>query len=309
MTGKGPTFICIGAQKAGTTWLCANLRRHPDVAMPPLKEIHYFDEIYREVQTGLLRRFLAVEGMNKWWWKEKIYPSFESAIRRRNIKDLRWCFRYFFLPRNFDWYDKLFCTVGKKVTGDITPDYCILSKKVVQKIYERYPHLKIIYIIRNPIDRAWSALKMRYVKRRHFLLEEIDEHLVEAYYQEFGEFNDIERTILNWGSYFPPNQFHIGFYDELVEMPEVFFERVLIFLGLGKNHDSSKLKKKVFQGVTGNIPAPLEPLLIQKNIEQIRFLRDYLPEEQRTYPEKWLEEIENRVGEMPKRKHYDQEVA
>jgi hypothetical protein len=69
------------------------------------------------------------------------------------------------------------------------------------------------------------------------------------------------------------------------------------------------LKKKVFQGVKGNIPAPLEPLLIQKNIEQIRFLRDYLPEEQRTYPEKWLEEIENRVGEMPKRKHYDQEVA
>jgi hypothetical protein len=262
MSEKGPTFICIGAQKAGTTWLCANLRRHPDVAMPPLKEIHYFDEIYREVQTGLLRRFLAVEGMNKWWWKEKIYPSFESSIRRRNVKDFRWYFRYFFLPRNFDWYDKLFCTVGKKVTGDITPDYCILSKKVVQEIYERYPHLKIIYIIRNPIDRAWSALKMRYVKRRHFLIEEIDEHLVEAYYQEFGEFNDIERTILNWRSYFPPNQFHIGFYDELVEMPEVFFERVLIFLGLGKNHDSSKLKKKVFQGVKGNIPAPLEPLLI-----------------------------------------------
>ena len=42
--GAGPDFICIGAQKAGTTWLYWQLAAHPDFWMPPRKEIHYFNE-------------------------------------------------------------------------------------------------------------------------------------------------------------------------------------------------------------------------------------------------------------------------
>jgi Sulfotransferase domain len=39
-----PTFLGIGAPKAGTTWLTELLMSHPDVAMSPhRKEIHYFD--------------------------------------------------------------------------------------------------------------------------------------------------------------------------------------------------------------------------------------------------------------------------
>jgi len=38
-----PDFLVIGAQKAGTTWLFQNLRMHPQVWLPPEKEIHFFD--------------------------------------------------------------------------------------------------------------------------------------------------------------------------------------------------------------------------------------------------------------------------
>ena len=41
-----PSFLCIGAQKAATSWLHKNLLEHPDVWMPPLKELHYFDYLY-----------------------------------------------------------------------------------------------------------------------------------------------------------------------------------------------------------------------------------------------------------------------
>ena len=296
MSENGPTFMCIGAQKAGTTWLYANLRRHPDVALPPLKEIHYFDEIYRGVRTGLLDRVLAREGMNKWWWKEKLYPSFKGVLIRRNSKEFLWYFRYFFLPRSFGWYERLFDATGEKVTGDITPDYCILSRKIVQTILERYPDLKIIYIIRNPVDRAWSALKMRYVKRRNYLLEDINEELVEDYYQKFGEFNDIQRTITNWGSVFPENQFFIGLYDELVEAPEVFFEKILAFLGLRNFRDHAKFKENVFRGVEGRMPAYLAAVLRRKSLTQIRFLIECLPEEQRKYPEKWMTDAQSKAN-------------
>ena len=38
-----PTFLVIGAEKAGTTWLYDRLRRHPDIFMPDVKELHYFN--------------------------------------------------------------------------------------------------------------------------------------------------------------------------------------------------------------------------------------------------------------------------
>ncbi|HXE80307.1 MAG TPA: sulfotransferase domain-containing protein [Vicinamibacterales bacterium] len=38
-----PTFLIVGAQKAGTTSLADLLRRHPRIGMASTKEVHYFD--------------------------------------------------------------------------------------------------------------------------------------------------------------------------------------------------------------------------------------------------------------------------
>ena len=40
---KGRAFLGIGAARSGTTWLHENLRHHPQVWVPPAKELHYFD--------------------------------------------------------------------------------------------------------------------------------------------------------------------------------------------------------------------------------------------------------------------------
>src|ERR1700758_1596004 len=42
-----PDFLCVGAQKSGTSWLYRQLDLHPDFWIPPLKELHYFDELSR----------------------------------------------------------------------------------------------------------------------------------------------------------------------------------------------------------------------------------------------------------------------
>ena len=42
-----PTFLGIGVQRAGTTWLHTLLNSHPDVYMPThRKEIRFFDRYY-----------------------------------------------------------------------------------------------------------------------------------------------------------------------------------------------------------------------------------------------------------------------
>jgi hypothetical protein len=52
---QGPDFICVGAQKSGTTWLYAQLRQHPDICMPTHKELHYFDK-----HRITLKQYLAI---------------------------------------------------------------------------------------------------------------------------------------------------------------------------------------------------------------------------------------------------------
>ena len=36
-------FLCVGAQKSGTTWLARILADHPDLYLTPVKELHFFD--------------------------------------------------------------------------------------------------------------------------------------------------------------------------------------------------------------------------------------------------------------------------
>jgi hypothetical protein len=42
-----PDFLCVGAQKAGTSWLYHQLTLHPDFWMPPIKEPYYFETLSR----------------------------------------------------------------------------------------------------------------------------------------------------------------------------------------------------------------------------------------------------------------------
>lgn len=44
-----PSFVCIGAQKAATTWLYAQLKGHPQVFLPATKELNFF---YRDLPAS-----------------------------------------------------------------------------------------------------------------------------------------------------------------------------------------------------------------------------------------------------------------
>ncbi len=39
-----PNFLIIGAEKGGTTWLHAQLKKHPDIFLPHTKELHFFNK-------------------------------------------------------------------------------------------------------------------------------------------------------------------------------------------------------------------------------------------------------------------------
>jgi hypothetical protein len=136
--GARPDFLCIGLHKAGTTWLYQQLDSHPDFWMPPIKELHYFDQLSR-VQR-------------------------KSPPRCRDDRDRRFLESLTSLtaePRmDFENYAQLFAPKGSLLSGDISPNYSTLGSGVIRQVVEYFPNLKVIFLARDPVERLWSHLSM-----------------------------------------------------------------------------------------------------------------------------------------------------
>jgi hypothetical protein len=50
-----PTFLFVGAERAGTTWFYTKLREHPDIFLPDTKELHFFNKFNTNLEE--LNRF------------------------------------------------------------------------------------------------------------------------------------------------------------------------------------------------------------------------------------------------------------
>ena len=137
-----PHFLGIGAQKVGTTWLWANLREHPEVWMPPFKEIHYFSRSPAYASPN----WLASEGLHSRlfgrqprdiFWRTWLRSRVREHLRRPNLPLIRWEWRFFFGRYNDDWYASLFEPGQGKVRGEITPAYSILIGYIKNKHDQR----------------------------------------------------------------------------------------------------------------------------------------------------------------------------
>src|SRR5690606_19032041 len=65
-------------------------------------------------------------------------------------------------PFTEEWYRAAFdWDAGRgKILGDVTPQYCAIGPDGVSYVRRLLPDVKIIYLIRDPVGRALSQLKM-----------------------------------------------------------------------------------------------------------------------------------------------------
>lgn len=121
-----PHFIGIGGQKCGTTRLYKVLKEHPEIWLPLVKEIHYFDN----QKLSVLRSY-PEEGADPWYFFRRRYRKHFKArfsqvkkdIRHGNLRlrDLLWDLNYFLRLRGDGWYASLFPDKENVVAGEITP--------------------------------------------------------------------------------------------------------------------------------------------------------------------------------------------
>jgi hypothetical protein len=116
-----PNFLIIGAEKAGTSSLHYYLGQHPQIFMCPVKEPRFF---FPEFYTTYCK------GPRK--------GDRNSAITLQAYKDL-------------------FVNVSSEIAiGESSPQY-LYAPKAPEKIKYYIPEVKMIVILRNPVERAFSA--------------------------------------------------------------------------------------------------------------------------------------------------------
>jgi hypothetical protein len=114
-------------------------------------------------------------------------------------------------------YARLFDEKGERKTGDVTPAYSKLNDNDVKAIVRRFPDVQVVFIVREPVERAWSALGMaaRQTKSR------IKQPVTPAMVLKFLNRKDVvgrsypSHTVARWKKIAPEGQFAFYFFDDL----------------------------------------------------------------------------------------------
>ena len=220
-----PNFFLVGAFKAGTTAFYQYLRQHPDVYLSPRKEPAYF---VHESRT---------ERLNPVWRRRH---EADAAALARYLKHPHWGPAQPSGPvTEWDDYLRLFegarpgQAIGEGSVG------CLWSRTAARAISERIPDARIMMILRNPCDRAFSQFIGA-------LNETLNESFSEAIRRsasspppplfdalnpllDFGLYSEQVARLL---AYFPKDRVRIYLYDEFARDPEGVMRDAFGFLGL-----------------------------------------------------------------------------
>ncbi len=220
-----PDFLGIGAQKAGTTWLHANLLPHSDVFLAETKELHYFD----------------------WNWYEPLAS-----------------------------YAANFAGAGDRLKGEITPSYGGLTNHRIAFIRKIMPELKLIFLMRDPVDRAWSQAVMNLVKQTGRPASEVSD---EEFMGHFRAARTIERgayldNIDRWLEHFPADRLFLGFFEDISERPRELLTEVFEFLGLSTELDWSSFPfaEVIHKGAGVELPERFEAILLEQYADDLEAL-------------------------------------
>lgn len=218
------TFMLgIGAQKAGTSWLCGYFVKHRDVFVPPLKELHHFDARYRPDLCGNFDRRFRLS------YEDARSSAKRSKGAQERIEMLEARVRMIEDENAYRAYFEKAVADSCQVFGEITPSYSLLPEAGFRAIAAQFPRAKLVFLMRDPVDRLYSQLRM--AERLDMLavpaIEQFEKALKRPQYVERSEYH---RTLANARSVFAPEDIFIGFYETFFCDAEL--ARLCDFLGI-----------------------------------------------------------------------------
>ncbi|HWY15783.1 MAG TPA: sulfotransferase [Rhizomicrobium sp.] len=262
-----PDFICIGAQKGGTTWLDHMLRQHPDIWLPPTKEVHYFNRVLERKTAASKDEATKIDAARM----QSILLSMRRVLNSgrglaERIAEI-YCLSLIGTPEPTDeTYGRIFQTAPKNMLcGEITPNYARLPDESVQHMIRLQPNLKVIFVLRDPIERDWSHLRMQ-DQRGELQQFTHAERLLKA---ALRGYSDYMTTIDCYRRHVPAANFLILFFDDIATQPGRLLADLCAFLGLDYG---GRAFSSIDEPIHAGQPKPMPPDLyeaLQKHLAPV----------------------------------------
>jgi hypothetical protein len=222
-----PDFFLVGAAKAGTTAIQQALDVHPDVFMSPLKEPNFFcDDILVSNLREDVKQKLEEDDIPEWISSGMKTDRWRAYLRDENL------------------YSQLFdAAKPNQKKGEASVSY-LYSLNAAQNIFKANANAKIIIVLRNPAERAFS----------HFNMEQRMNWIQGDFSSAFQKYKLIQNPI--WGkdplfvagglysaqvsryfNVFPKSKILVLIYDEFKKAPEKTLAAIFNFI----NVDASKI--------------------------------------------------------------------
>jgi hypothetical protein len=210
MKNKLPNFLIVGAAKSGTSSLHNYLNQHPEVFMPS-----YNSEGMKVKEPRFLIKDLVKHRLHNgvWTWEE--YKSLFNDV------------------------------IDEKAIGESTVLYLYYYKDAIKNIKEKLGNdVKIIIMLRNPADRAYSAFQhvSRGFKEQNSFekslemedgrLERVENLTPMVMYKDMGLYHEMVKSYQENFS-----NVHIVIYDDFRDDTENEMKKTYQFLGISDNED------------------------------------------------------------------------
>jgi hypothetical protein len=131
-------------------------------------------------------------------------------------------------------YAHHFAEAAGQVRGEITPAYGILDPERIRYVARILPDLRLILLLRNPIERAWSHALMDLASRRGRDPAEVPTQEVIRFLESdvAGRRGDYLAILDAWGADFPREQLYVGFFEWIHERPRELLGDVFRHIGV-----------------------------------------------------------------------------
>jgi hypothetical protein len=195
LSGVAGTFLLgVGCQKGGTAWLHRYLEASPQCDPGFRKEYHVWDSL--DLPSGRLAR-------------ERIEK--QGGQRAEFLGDP---------DRYFDYFTGLLGAGGIRLTADITPGYAALSPARFSMIRDGFTARGVrpvaVYLVRDPVERIWSAARMDIRRRGEEATEDAETWISRMYERPmYADRTRYDLTMDALEETFARDQVFYGLYERL----------------------------------------------------------------------------------------------